>query len=53
MTIGVTDSGRIAPPWEVNVKTGPPLSLYFDFSVILVFSKLLAFLRFSEYFPVI
>jgi len=27
-------------PGKLNVKTGPPLSLYFSFSILLVFSTL-------------
>jgi len=27
-------------PGKLNVKTGPPLSLYFGFSILLVFSRL-------------
>ena len=37
-------------PGTVNVKLGPPLGLYFSFSIPLVFSS---FLRFSEYLLVI
>jgi len=37
-------------PAIVNVKLGPPLGLYFSFSILLVFSS---FLRFSEYLLVI
>jgi len=51
----VTDRGQRveSPPLgKLNVKTGPPLNLYFGFTIVLVFSKLF-FLHFSNYFPVI
>ena len=52
---GITHVGiekRIAPNCKLNAKTGIPLSLYFGFNILLLFSGLL-FLRFSKYFPVI
>jgi len=51
---GITDGmhrGELAPG-KLNIKTGLPLNLYFGFSILLVFSRLL-FLCFSDYFPVI
>jgi len=37
---GVTDKGHMdkSPPAKLNVKTGPQLSLYFSFSLVLVFN---------------
>jgi len=32
--------GRIAPPGKLNVKTSPPLSIYFGLSIHLVFNRL-------------
>ena len=42
---GVTDGGRGAnrPPGKLNVKTGPPPSLYFGIHYSLVCSRLLVF----------
>jgi len=48
--VGGWDANR--PPGKLNVKTGRPLSLYFGFSILLVFSRLL-FCVFPEYHPVI
>jgi len=42
--------GADYPRGKLNVKIGLPLNLYFDFSMLLVFSRLL-FLCFSDYFP--
>jgi len=47
------EEGRIAPPGKLHVKTSRIISLYFIFSILLVSSRLLLFLRFSEYFLVI
>ena len=50
------EEGRITRPGKLHVKTGRAISLYFVFSIPLVFSRLLAllfFLRFSEYVLVI
>jgi len=47
--LGLTAAGGANCP-TVNVKLGPPLGLYFSFSILLVFSS---FLRFSEYLLVI
>jgi len=41
----VTDEGRGANCpnlWQAKTKTGPPLSSYFGYSIILVFSRLLS-----------
>ena len=42
--------GRIAAPSKLNVKNGPPLSLYFSFCILLVFSRLLLFFAFFGVF---
>jgi len=39
------------PPRKLNVKTSPPFSLYFAFSILLVFNKL--FFVFFGIFPII
>ena len=44
---------RTASPAKLNVKTGPPPSLYFGIYYSFGFIRLLFFLRFSECFPVI
>ena len=49
----VVGRGANDSPGKLNVKTRPPLSLYFGFSIILFFSRLFFFFHFSEYFPVI
>ena len=43
-TVAKLEGGRET----LNVKTGPPLSLYFSFSIVLLFKKMLFSLRFSQ-----
>jgi len=54
ITSGVTDGkaeGRIASlSGKLNVKTGPPLNLYFGFCILLVFSRLMLFCVFRSIF---
>jgi len=49
----VTDGGgrgaNFPLPGKVNVKTGIPLSLYFSFSILLVFNKLSFFAFFGQF----
>jgi len=48
---GITDGGQRggSSPGKLNVKTGPPLSFYFGFSIFLVFSRLLFFAVFGTF----
>jgi len=45
----VRDEGRFDSAGQLNVKTRPPLSLYFGFSILLVFSRLSSFCMFRRF----
>jgi len=46
-------SGASYSPWQANCENRTAVNLYFGFSILLLFNRLLHFFYFSDYFPVI